>query len=118
MRFARLAASYGTIPTAPSIYGEVLCTRRRDRGVSVPGDKNVAILRPLKANVRTAAMSTPGFTAETSLYRTSASYRGLATGSDRLTGGIVTDRGWTPTFGREVAWVELPGGLPSFLRCG
>jgi hypothetical protein len=62
-------------------------------------------------------MSTPGFTAETSLYRTSASYRGLATSSDRLTGGIITDRGWTSYFGGEFAWLEPPGGLPFASSC-
>ena len=63
-------------------------------------------------------MSTPGFTAETSLFRGSASYLGLATSSDRSIGGIVTRGGWTPTFGREVAWVKFPGVFPFNNWCG
>jgi len=60
-------------------------------------------------------MSTPGFTAETSLYRTSASYHSLAIGSDRLISGIITDNRWTPHFGSDVISVEPPTFLYS---CG
>jgi hypothetical protein len=59
-------------------------------------------------------MSVPGFTAQTSLYRTSTSYRGLATGSDRLTGGVIASGGWTSTFASEVTrlnpWCGAVGG--------
>jgi hypothetical protein len=63
-------------------------------------------------------MSFPGFTAETSLYATSASYAILATNYGRSTGGVITGTGWAPVFGRDSAWLEHPGGWPFFRRCG
>jgi hypothetical protein len=58
-------------------------------------------------------MSTPGFTAETSLYAAGASYRSFATRSDRLIGGIVIERAWTVGIGREVIGLN-----PRYTRCG
>jgi hypothetical protein len=62
-------------------------------------------------------MNIPEFTAQASLYSTSASYRGLAAGSDHLTGEVVTGGGWTRIFGSEVAWVKALGGWQS-ASCG
>lgn len=50
-------------------------SRRRDRGVPVPGDEIVAVLRPVSLR-GDAKMNMPGFTAEASLYGTSNTYRG------------------------------------------
>ena len=59
-------------------HGEVLCARRCDRGVSVPGHQDVAVLRTLNLpNERRCEMNMniPGFTAESSVYRRSRFYQ-------------------------------------------
>jgi hypothetical protein len=62
-------------------------------------------------------MSTPGFTAETSLYKTAASYTSVAAGFDRFSGGLVTGHIWTSTFGLFADKVNVHGGF-LFAVCG
>lgn len=62
-------------------------------------------------------MSIPGFTAATSLYKSSSNYPGLVTSSDRLIGEIVNANTWT-TFDLKSPWVKIRGDLSIFQRCG
>ncbi len=60
-------------------------------------------------------MNLPEFTAEASLYKTSANYHCL-TGSERMTRGVLSS-GWNLTFGSEVAFVTTHRGS-IFATCG
>lgn len=62
-------------------------------------------------------MSTPGFTAQTSLYRTSASYFDSISNSSQLTDRAAVDHVYTFTFAGDSAYLTNPGSS-FFSRCG
>jgi hypothetical protein len=62
-------------------------------------------------------MNTPGFTAEISLYRTSANYFELPSGSDRVGDGVLNTN-WKIPLLRDVIYLNGLGGIPVFGLCG
>ena len=80
---------------------------RRDRGVSVPGDQDVAVLRPLtvghglEEEVNTMAL--PGFTAEASYYSVGGRYRARSRTPSGPAGAAVTLALDNRTFGTEAS---------------
>lgn len=85
----------------------VLC--QCDRGVPIPRDKDVALLvliNPTKRGLEMNAMNMPGFTAETSLYKTSGSYQSVAA------------RGYGSGEQRVVSQLRPPGTVDTTVCCG